>query len=249
MSTSRRNADLKVERPSRTEILRLREPKPGFSKPEALPQDHPLLGNKNTVINYALNQSENLELSKLSIERAGIVTKYLLEFGDYEIARAEANARLVSDMSTHQLKPKLNKQEPNTPLSQYYSEPEESDENASKLFLTETRRNEFNNSEVMTSYTKRLLRTMEPDRLHAVQMVLTMMNLLVWSPNALIHMKEKAHKGHMMKHIPTNAGLKAHNIKGPYDNHIDVAISPAREMESIPRRELNTDESILCYIW
>ena len=39
------------------------------------------------------------------------------------------------------------------------------------------------------------------------------------------------------------------NVKHHLLSGGNVASSPAREMESIPRGELNTFESILCYMW
>ena len=58
------------------------KPKPRLSKPELLAQDHPLLGNKETVLKYFASQGDQLDTSALSYRRLCIVTNYLAEACD-----------------------------------------------------------------------------------------------------------------------------------------------------------------------
>ena len=63
-------------------------PKPRKLKPELLPQDHPLLGNKETVVVYALSlgrQCKKIDASLLSAERIRIIIEYLSNDDDREI--------------------------------------------------------------------------------------------------------------------------------------------------------------------
>ena len=61
-------------------------PKPRKFKPELLPQDHPLLGNKETVLEYTTSVSrrgERLNGSLLSDHRRRVVMQYIQESMDY----------------------------------------------------------------------------------------------------------------------------------------------------------------------
>ena len=55
------------------------KPKLRLSKPELLSQDHPLLGNNETVLKYVFSQGDQFDTSALSYHRLFIVTNYVAE--------------------------------------------------------------------------------------------------------------------------------------------------------------------------
>ena len=95
MSEPRHNVGLKVIPNSSHEDPAVSDSEQCNPDMESLSPDHPLPGNKQTILKYALPPSNEFTLSNLTPRRAAIVIKYLLEVGDLEIEKAEANHGLI----------------------------------------------------------------------------------------------------------------------------------------------------------
>ena len=87
----------------------------------------------------------------MTLRRAAIVTKYLLESGDFEIEKAEANAWINTEMLAHELESRAKAGH----NGEEYSEPEEPNANMSILLINRAPQYQSDNSEVMTGYIKK----------------------------------------------------------------------------------------------
>lgn len=215
MSEPRHTVELKVISNSSCEECQNSNSEQYSSDADPLSPDYPSLGNKQFILKYALPPSNDFTLSNLTLRRAAIVTKYLLEAGDLEIEKAEANTWINIEMLAHELESRAKSGH----YGEEYSESEEPNGDICKMLTNRAPQYQSNNSEVMTGYNRKIAPSVGARSLtdccgYRGAYTNTCVNTIDLNPGYSNNIPKRPYD-----EVCTYAGIRAYDAESPYDKY------------------------------